>query len=192
MLRRVKPTSPTSSRYDRVVLTGFMGSGKSTVGRILADRLGWCFADLDEAVAAREAMSVPEIFAAKGEAAFRLAETEVLEGLLQSPQMVVALGGGAPETPALRLLLSGAPATAVIHLQAPFSVLYNRCLAQAQDPAAIPRPLLGERDAAEQRYARRLDLYTSVAHHVAAADAVSPDEIASQILSFLDDAFSPG
>ena len=63
---------------DRIVLTGFMGSGKSTVGALLAERLGWKFFDLDAEIERREGMSVPAIFANMGEMRFRRAEAAAL------------------------------------------------------------------------------------------------------------------
>lgn len=76
-----------------VFLTGFMGTGKSTVGRALARRLGKPFLDSDAEIERRERMSVPQIFAERGEAAFRRAEAEVVAGLADR-DAVIALGGG--------------------------------------------------------------------------------------------------
>ena len=82
-----------------VVLIGFMGAGKTTVGRELARRLRWHFLDLDDVIEQREQKSVAEIFASSGEAAFRQAESAALAALLQdresSSDLVLALGGGA-------------------------------------------------------------------------------------------------
>ncbi len=170
---------------QRVVLAGFMGSGKTAVGRELATQLGWQFLDLDDEVTRREGRTVPEIFAQRGEAAFRQAEFVALGELLQSQGAVIALGGGAPETEDVRRLLATDPATVVVHLHAPFDVLYDRCLVQAGDPAATVRPLLGARQAAALRYERRLTLYAQVAHHTADAAAGSPAAVAGDILDRL-------
>lgn len=167
------------------MLTGFMGSGKSTVGRLLAERLGWQFADLDSCVAARLGLSIPQIFALQGESAFRAAEVSDLANLLLGSRMVIALGGGAPETPALRKLLAGNPGITVVHLQAPFPVLYDRCQKQAMEANAVDRPLLRDTETATRRYHERLELYTAVAHHTVAADAGPPDVIADAILPLL-------
>lgn len=186
MLRPVTADAiSTPGEPERVVLTGFMGSGKTTVGRVLAARLDWPFADLDEAIAFREGLSVPEIFAQHGEAAFRRAEFLALEDLLQPAGRVIALGGGAPETPAVRGLLKTRSRTAVVHLAAPFELLYERCLQQALDPASTHRPLLGEREAAAARYNRRLPLYAELAHHTAAVASGSPEQLAEEILARL-------
>ena len=162
-----------------------MGSGKTTVGRILASRLGWHFADLDQHVEAREGRSVPQIFAEQGEDAFRRAETAVLAHLLVHPELVIALGGGAAGTPSVRELLASTPALAVVHLDAPFPVLYERCTAQALDPHTTERPLLGAPEAAAARYGQRRGLYQSVAHVTVSADAGAPETIAELILDQL-------
>src|ERR1700749_3713805 len=90
---------------SRIVLTGFMGSGKSTVGPLLAAELGWAFLDLDTEIERRTGLTVPQIFAEQGEAAFRKEETAALAAVLGRTRTVIALGGGAPETLGNRLLL---------------------------------------------------------------------------------------
>ncbi len=86
-------------RTPGIFLVGFMGSGKSTVGRALAEELGWSFADLDEDIEQREGMSINEIFDTRGEAEFRRAETAALQERVHSVERgrpcVIALGGGA-------------------------------------------------------------------------------------------------
>ena len=67
---------------DRIVLTGFMGSGKTSVGRVLAERLGWRFLDLDAEIERRNGRTVPQVFAESGESHFRHLETAALAGLL--------------------------------------------------------------------------------------------------------------
>lgn len=170
---------------DCLVLTGFMGSGKTTVGGLLAQRLGWRFADLDAFISRRERLSVPEIFATHGEAVFRSLEVNALRELLAQPKLVISLGGGAPETPSLRDLLSSALRTAVIHLHAPFEILYERCVADAGDPRSVARPLLRERAEAAERYERRMEIYAAVAQHRAEVAWRTPPEIVEDILSTL-------
>src|SRR5512134_26377 len=81
---------------DLVILVGFMGAGKSTCGRLLARRLGRCFVETDDMIAAREGLPIPEIFARHGEARFRQLEAEAVEGLALKADDVVATGGGLP------------------------------------------------------------------------------------------------
>ena len=94
-----------------VFLVGFMGSGKTSVGRELARRMGWEFVDLDVRIEQREGRSVPEIFQDRGEPGFRIAEAAALLELTQSLERasVVALGGGAFAQPGNRELLGSWP-----------------------------------------------------------------------------------
>jgi shikimate kinase len=81
-------------RGERIYLTGFMGSGKSTIGPILANSIGYEFADLDALVEAGAGMTVAQIFREKGEEAFRAMERSVLAAVAARSRLVVALGGG--------------------------------------------------------------------------------------------------
>ncbi|MEO0573760.1 MAG: shikimate kinase [Bacteroidota bacterium] len=81
----------------KVVLLGYMASGKSTIGRLLAAKLGYDFIDLDEEISNQVGMDIPKIFSEKGEIFFRRRETEVLMDILKrDTQIVLALGGGTP------------------------------------------------------------------------------------------------
>ncbi len=79
-----------------IFLIGFMASGKTTVGRLLAERLEWAFVDLDKLIEDGAAQTVADIFAAEGEAGFRKRETEALREVAKRRKTVVATGGGAP------------------------------------------------------------------------------------------------
>ena len=142
-MRRKSRAKPEGS-IQCVFLVGFMGAGKSTVGRALADRLNWFFEDLDERIERREQRSVPEIFRTLGEPAFRQAETaalkEVLEELRSGSARVVALGGGAFAQPANVELLQAAGVPTVF-LDAPVEELWRRCCLQANQTGG-GRPLL--------------------------------------------------
>jgi len=123
-----------------VFLVGFMGSGKSSVGRELARQLDWDFVDLDTRIESRERQTVPEIFRERGETGFRLAETDALRDLLAEsgqPNRVVALGGGAFVQERNRELLR--PWLSVF-LEAPASELWQRSQSDG-----IERPLRGDR-----------------------------------------------
>ena len=116
-----------------VVLIGFMGAGKTTVGRALAKRLRWNFLDLDDVIEERERKSVAEIFAYFGEPAFRSMESEALAALLQERQagsdLILALGGGAFVQKENRDALISAGAITVL-LEAPVEELRRRCRAE--------------------------------------------------------------
>ena len=86
-------------------LIGMMASGKSTVGKALAARLGWDFFDVDREVERRTGVTVAEIFEKEGEAGFRRRETEMMAELTIRPGCIVAMGGGAPLFEVIRYLL---------------------------------------------------------------------------------------
>jgi shikimate kinase len=146
---------------SRIALTGFMGAGKTTVGRQLAAALGWEFVDLDTLIEQRTGLTVPAIFAEKGEAAFRHLESTALAAALRRKKTVLALGGGTPEILTNRLLLEQTPGTLTVYLHAPLEVLTARCLAQQN---ATERPVLAANKAEiAQRFAARLPHYRRLA-----------------------------
>jgi shikimate kinase len=170
------------------VLTGFMGSGKSTVGRSLAQRLDWRFADLDSIIEQRDGRAVSRIFAESGETVFRAMETEALISSLRETRLVVALGGGALETQANRHALGAASRTCTVLLTASFDVLYARCRQQIVAAAGSPlpvRPLLGDREAAAARLARRDADYRAMAHHILDTTSQQPEESVEALLTLL-------
>ena len=144
-----------------VVLIGFMGAGKSTVGRALAQHMGWTFEDLDEHIERREGRKVPEIFRDLGEVEFRRAEhdalKELLEGLQAGAEKVIALGGGAfAQEHNARLLEAGKIPT--VFLDADVDELWRRCQSQAEEQG-IERPLLSGLEGFRQLYEKRRPHY---------------------------------
>ena len=139
-----------------IVLVGFMGAGKTTVGHLLAARLELPFADSDQVIEQQAGRPVRQIFAEDGEPAFRALEHQVIAGLLDGPELVLALGGGAAEHPQTRQHLAAAQ---VVYLQ----VGYDQAMARIRAvPAPECRPLLARPDLAAT-YRRRLPLYAAVA-----------------------------
>jgi len=179
-------TSPAPAGLDRIVLTGFMGSGKTTVGALLAAELGWKFLDLDHEIERREGRTVPQIFAESGEQVFRRAEASALAGLLGQRRVVIALGGGAPEELGNRLLLEQTPRTAVIYLSAAFEVLVERCRVQALTPEATARPVLADRDVAAARFTRRKPHYERIAAHIVETEGDTAEESVQVVLRKLE------
>jgi shikimate kinase/3-dehydroquinate synthase len=161
-----------------LLLSGFMGTGKTTVGRRVAERAGAPFVDLDDVVAAGAGRPVPEIFAAEGEAAFRRREAEALDRELAGPPgRVVALGGGALLDPARRR--AALAKARVVTLAARPETIEART-------AGAGRPLLGADEGRSERIrallAARGEAYAE-AHARVATDAVSIDEAASAVLA---------
>lgn len=169
-----------SARLRRLVLTGFMGAGKSTVGRMLANHLGWDFVDLDALIEARTGLAVPSIFAEHGEPHFRKLESQALAAALGRSNVVLALGGGTPEILTNRLLLEQTPGTATVFLDAPFPTLYDRCMMQALNPTSTTRPNLADPTAAEARFHIRQPIYRRLARYtIDTADLTTEETVAS-------------
>jgi shikimate kinase len=169
-------------KIRRIVLTGFMGAGKSTIGPLLAHSLGWDFLDADIAIEARAGKTVAEIFAQLGEAAFRALEAEAIHEHTVRENLVLALGGGAIETEETRKLLSALDDACVVFLDAPLDILVARCLAQ---PSAVERPVLADRDGLLRRFDARLPYYRD-AHLTIATAGLSPQTVVTRILDALE------
>lgn len=136
----------------RVFLVGFMGAGKSTVGRALGVRLGVPFVDLDEAFEALSGLTVRAAFEERGEAWFREREAELLRGIEALPDAVVALGGGTYTFPENRAVVQRAGRS--LFLDVPFDVIAARLGAKAAD-----RPLFRSVEEARALYDARLASY---------------------------------
>lgn len=125
----------------RVVLVGFMGAGKSTVGPLVARRLGWRFVDLDDEIAAAAGQSVAEMFSADGEAAFRAVERAAAERVCASDRIVIAAGGGAFAAADTRKVLRKGALT--VWLRCELDTLLSRIPADGSRPLAANRATIG-------------------------------------------------
>ena len=162
----------------RILLVGMMGAGKTTTGHLVADRLGWGYRDSDADVEAATGLTVPELFARDGEAAFRQAEADVLADACADPAAsVVSVAGGAVLRPDNRRLI--AASGTVVWLRARPETL----AARVGDGAG--RPLLeDDPDGAMVRLsAVRSPLYAEVADLVIDVDELPAEEIARRILA---------
>ena len=176
-------TLPTTLR--RIVLTGFMGAGKTTIGRLLAESLGWEFLDLDAHIEQRTGTTVPELFALHGEPKFRRLEATALANALSRQQTVLALGGGPPEQLTNRLLLEQTPGTIVIFLDAPFETLFDRCMLQSFASPEHIRPVLASPEEARLRYHQRQPHFRRLARHILATGELTPAQANDAILKTL-------
>lgn len=156
-----------------MAIVGYMGSGKTTVGRLLARDTGRDFVDLDAEVAREAGLSIPEIFARGGEQEFRDLERDaLLEALFREGACVVSCGGGAVLRPENRAALRGAP---TVFLREDLDVLYART-------RGANRPLRGgSREDFTRRYAERLPLYEEVADVVVDVDGRSPAAVVEEV-----------
>jgi shikimate kinase len=163
-------------KVDKLYLVGFMGAGKTTVGRVLSRRLGWRFDDVDERIEARARKSVAAIFAQHGEPHFRQMERQALSELLPQRNVVVATGGGTfAEADNRALMLADG---AVAWLDIPLARVLDRV------PADGRRPLASDRPAMEQLYTRRRLTYAEA--HVRVDAALPVPEVVERLLEWLE------
>ncbi len=174
MTTQNQPAAKTPFR--RIVLTGFMGSGKSTVGPLVAERLGWRFVDADDVIEAEAGIRIAEIFEQHGEPHFREQERATIARLAASDALVLALGGGAIETESTRTLLTSSEGTLLIHLEVQLATTLARC-----GGTEGTRPVLADQANLAKRYQRRLPLYRT-AHISISVDNLRPDEVADAIV----------
>ena len=170
---------------QRIVLTGFMGAGKTTVGRLLAESLGWAFLDLDQHLEQRAGASVASLFATWGEPHFRRLESSALANALAQTQTVLALGGGTPEQLTNRLLLEQTPGTTVLFLDAPFETLFDRCMLQSFAQPEHSRPVLADPTEAAARFLQRQPLYRRLARITLSTAELTPADAADALLQEL-------
>jgi shikimate kinase/3-dehydroquinate synthase len=168
--------------YDRnIVITGFMGVGKSEVGREVARRLGWEFVDMDTLIEQRVGMTIPDIFAQRGEGFFRQQERELCQELAPKRGLVIATGGGAliPEENRQALGASGL----LVCLNCEVEEILRR-LDQAED-----RPLLevvDRREHIESLLAQRREAYSRIPHQIDTT-GLTVEEVAEKVIRLLGD-----
>lgn len=162
-----------------IVLIGLSGSGKSNVGRALAQQLGWDFLDTDVEIERIAGRRIHQIFADDGEAAFRRLEAEAVKQALAGHHRVVAVGGGAIVDPANRREIS--MGNVVVLLEAGADTLISRL---AKDEADEPRPMLTSGDPRERLLAlkaARDPIYRSMAGIVVDTEGLSVEQAASRV-----------
>jgi shikimate kinase len=162
---------------SRLILTGFMGAGKSTVGGILALNLGWRFIDLDQVIEADSQRTVAEIFRDYGEADFRRRERRAVQQLNREEKIVLALGGGTVEDESTLSLLRDSPGNCLVFLHAELPELLARCSVEGKT-----RPLLASPETLEARHNRRLPQYRA-AHVTVTTTGLAPKEVADRVLA---------
>lgn len=168
----------------KVVLIGFSGTGKSTVGRALASRLGWEFVDTDREVVRAAGKPIHRIFAEDGEPAFRWLEGEAVRRAMQGDQRIVALGGGAVMDPANRQALDGATVTL---LDADPGTLLARL---SQDMDSEPRPMLATADPQhriESLKAAREPVYRELADVVVSTNGLTVEAVVDRIVESIEE-----
>jgi shikimate kinase len=162
----------------RIVLVGFMAAGKTTVGRMLADRLGWAFVDFDDEIRARTGSEAGAIIRTRGEAAFRALEAEVTGDLGERDRVVIAPGGGWVTQPWLADRLG--PGSARVWLRVSPAEAVRRAEVEGRD-----RPLLGPPEGRVERaadLARSREPLYSAAELTVAVDGKDPAAVTEEII----------
>ncbi len=171
--------TPRKKQPKNIFLTGFMGAGKSTIGRILARELGWRYCDADKVIETRAGKPVSDIFSEHGEEYFRDAESETLLSLAGKTKQVIATGGGAVMREENREAMKNGGVT--VYLKAPMSVIWERV------KHSKTRPLLkteNPREAASELLEKRSPFYET-ADVIIDAGELSPEEAAAEIMKRL-------
>lgn len=177
-----------------VYLAGFMGTGKSAAGRIVAQRLNLAFVDLDEVIQKQTRRTISAIFAEEGEPVFRQYETDALKSVLASAPSVIALGGGAPTVPEIRSMVKETGIAFL--LSADWRTIWSRIrggstrplLAGVLNDSGEPgdpfvRFVAGATPILESRVAD----YDAIADYTIDTSALSPDDVAERILAIVND-----
>lgn len=164
-------------RAPGVYLTGFMASGKTTIARVLAERLGWHFIDLDAEIEAAEKATIAEIFAVRGETEFRRIETEMIRHVMRKVERgvpaVVALGGGSFVQPANAALFESHGIS--IWLDCPLEIIEQRLI------ELDSRPLARDPEAFRKLYEERRNAYSRANYRVDAN--CEPERAVDQIMN---------
>ncbi len=164
----------TSRRRKLIYLLGFMGSGKSTVGELLAQQIKWNFIDLDSTIEAGQGVSIREIFENAGEPFFRQVEHAALTEASKTEPAVISLGGGT-WVQKLNMDFIRAAGGTTIWLDCGLEELRRRC-AQIQN-----RPLFKDPESFARLYNERVPYYR-LAERQVATEALSPGEVVQKIL----------
>jgi shikimate kinase len=167
-----------SLQFQRVILTGFMGAGKSTIGPLLAKHTGWDFLDLDPHIEKTNGASARELFARLGESGFRQLESDTFAAALKRLNVILAPGGAVIDRVENQLVLAGSKDKLIVFLDAPFQVLIERCKEQERTGSTTYRPLLHMTATAHARYEARRLLYASHAQLTVDVAEKSPEEVA--------------
>ncbi|AEW97696.1 MULTISPECIES: shikimate kinase [Streptomycetaceae] len=169
---------PPAATGPAVVLVGPPGAGKSTVGRVLAARLGVGYRDTDADIEATAGRPIPDIFVEDGEEHFRALERAAVRDALAAHPGVLALGGGAVLDDSTRAALAGLP---VVFLDVGLADAVRRVGLDAPRPLLAVNPRARWRELMEQRR----PLYTEVARAVVVTDGRTPEEVAEAVLAAL-------
>jgi shikimate kinase len=174
------PTLHSTLHAPRIFLIGYRGSGKTSVARVLAERLDWDWLDADSVLETRHGRSIRQIFAEEGEAGFRDKEAALLEELSRSERHVIATGGGVVLRPANRACLQ---AGLVVWLTADAATLWHRITADQSTAERRPNLTVGGLSEVEDLLRQREPLYRACADLAIETDGRTPEAIVADILA---------
>lgn len=167
----------------KIFLLGYMGSGKSYIGKQLAESLGYLFTDLDEEIEKKENSSIPEIFEKKGEVYFRKLERQMLEDVIKSgTSLVISLGGGTPCYGDNMEIIREASNSTSFYLKLKVENLTERLFKEKEHRPLISH--LEDREKLEEFIRKHLferGFYYNQSEHIINCDSLSPEEIIKEI-----------
>jgi shikimate kinase len=169
-----KPVPTKMDSQKNIYLTGFMGAGKSSIGKLLAKKLHASFTDTDKLIERALEMKISDVFKEKGEAFFREEEAKIIAELAQKQQLIVSLGGGAILREENRKIFSQG---IWIFLNTPFDVLKKRSLQSGKRPLAQTSP-----EEFEKLYKSRLPLYNQASFIVDTAE-LNKDQVCDGLIA---------
>lgn len=172
----------------KIILSGYMGSGKSIVGKVLSQKTGLPFIDLDDQIIKKEGREIPEIFKNSGEIYFRKREGEVLLELLESNEdFILALGGGTPCYGRNLAALKGSEEVKLIYLKTSLQELLKRLYGERAQ-----RPVISHLDTPElledfiRKHLFERAYYYNESEYIVSTDAKTTEEVADEILGSLN------
>ncbi len=176
-------SSVSPSSIANVFLIGYRGTGKSTVGTLLAERLGWEFVDADGFLEAHYGLTIRDIFASEGESGFREKESEILRLICEKTEQVVGTGGGVILRPENREMLKNAGT--VVWLTGKPQTLWARIQGDQSTAARRPNLTRGGLEEIQELLDQRLPLYEACADYTLETDETTPEELADKIVELL-------
>jgi shikimate kinase len=163
-----------TSSHHNIVLAGFMGTGKSTIGRLVADKLNMTFVETDAQIEALAGLTIPEIFAQHGEPLFRQMEASICQQAAAGQNQVISTGGGALLNPKTREIFISSGL--VICLKCDLDEIIRRVGSAPDRPLFVP-----DRERLERLFAPRADLYNSLPYQIDTTQR-EPAEIVEEVL----------
>jgi shikimate kinase len=170
-----------SITHSRIALIGYRCTGKSTIGELLASRLGFLFSDTDHQIETTHQQTIQQIFTLEGEASFRQKESNILKSILSSENHVIATGGGIILAEDNRDMLRSL--CWIVWLQASPQTIWKRIQADQKSYSRRPNLTIGGLAEIEQVFQNRVSLYSEMSNFSISTEELSPEDLADRILA---------